>query len=211
MGLEANPIDEPPDDLPGAPPKLRRDRPAELWRLHWEDDPSNPVPKDPGKWRFDAPKGEYPVTYANPGRHHVFVEVYGDTDTRREIQPDQADRKISVATVARDLRLVDLGDALTLSRLGVDGRICTALDYPNTQHWSKRIREWLPDADGIRYNGRKAGRKDNYCLYLDRCADALNWRLAGTVASEHKLVMQACQMFDIVPRVYFSKPGDPWP
>lgn len=204
-------IPVPPERLEHLP-KLHSERPAELWRLHWEDDPSSPEPKDPGRWRFDAPHGEYAVTYANCDRQHIFVEVYGDTEDHREIQPNQADRRISVASLSRSLRLVDLGDAETLARLNLDSRVCTTLDYGRTQLWSRALHGSLSDADGIRYPGRKAARKDNYCFFLDRCRDALSWDLVGTIASERSLVIGACTKFDITPRVYLeAPPEEPWP
>jgi hypothetical protein len=194
------------------PPDLRLDRPAELWRLHWESDPSSPEPKDPGRWRFDAPHAEYPVTYANRERHHIFVEVYGDTDDHREIQPDQADRKISVASLNRPLRLIDLGDAETLAHLRLDSRVSTTIEYSRTQLWSRTLHDSLPYADAIRYPGRKAGREDNFCLFLDRCKDALVWNLVGTIATERALVLSACMKFDITARVYLEgPPTEAWP
>jgi hypothetical protein len=205
-------ISDPPEALSGAPPNLRADRPAELWRLHWEDDPSSPEPKDPGRWRFDAPHGEYPVTYASGEQLHAFVEVYGDTSNHREIQPDQAERRISVGSLNRGLQLIDLGDAETLARLRLDSRIYTTLEYPRCQLWGRAFRRWLRAAEGIRYPGRKAGREDNFCLFLDRCRDALDWHPVGTIATERTLVLRACQKFDIVPRVYLEPGIEPsWP
>lgn len=208
-----------PEQIPVPPerlkrqPDLRRDRPSELWRLHWEDDPSSSSePANPGRWRFDAPHGEYPVTYANCERHHIFVEVYGDTDDHREIQPNQADRRISLASLDRPLKIVDLGDAETLACLRIDSRVYTTLDYPRTQLWSKALHDSLPDADGIRYPGRKAGREDNFCLFLSRCGNALSWNPIGTIASERPLVLAACKKFDITPRIYLeAPPGEAWP
>lgn len=205
-------FDSPPKVLPGRPPNLRTELPAEFWRLHWEPNPNDPKLRNPGRWRFDAPHDEFPVTYANFERHHIFVEVYGDTENRREIAPDQAERKISVATATRELGLIDLGDAQTLSRLRLDGRISSDLDYSTTQLWSHALHDWFPAADGIRYPGRKAGREDNVCLFLDRCAPALQWREIGTIASQRSLVIRACQMFDIIPRVYLEGPPEArWP
>jgi hypothetical protein len=142
----------------------------------------------------------------------VFVEVYGDTDDRREIAPDQADRKISSGQARRDLLLVDLGDAETLARLEIDGRINTTLEYDRTRRWSKALHDGVGDADGIRYPGRKAGREDNFCLFLDRCGDAIAWDLVGTIADQRALVLKACLKFDITPRVYMEpKAAEPWP
>ena len=193
-------------------PNLRLDHPAELWRLHWESDPSSPGAKNPGRWRFDAPQGEYSVTYANCERHHIFVEVYGDTEDHRDIQPDQADRKISVASLDRPLHLVDLGDAETLAHLRLDSRVSTTVEYSRTQLWSRALHDFLPHADGIRYPGRKAGREDNFCLFLDRCKDAITWKPVGTIATERALVLRACMKFDITARVYLEgPPGEAWP
>lgn len=57
-----------------------------MWRLHWEDDPRQPRRYPSGRYRFDAPRGEYPVTYGNRDQLATFREVYGDT---RLIGPEQ--------------------------------------------------------------------------------------------------------------------------
>lgn len=207
-----------PEQIPPAParppgrlPKLRVEQPKELWRLHWESDPNRPPRRGP-RWRFDPPAGDRPVTYTNLERHHIFIEIYGDTTDRRVITPDQAERRISCATVARPLALVDLGDAQTLQRLHTDLRLTSSIDYESTRDWGQRIYEWLTEADGIRYPGRKAGRSDNVVLFLDRCEDALDWEQLGTIATERTLVMAACRMFDIVPLVYLAPaPAKRWP
>ena len=54
---------------------------VEVWRLHWEDldeiitRPANAPPR----YRFDDPRAEYVVTYANFDESGAFVEVYGQT------------------------------------------------------------------------------------------------------------------------------------
>jgi hypothetical protein len=197
----------PPPKLPGPAPKAAFYLPDRLWRLHWEEDPNSPPRYPSGRWRFDAPDGAYPVTYANISEHHVFVEVYGDVDEFQIIE-EQAERKLSYAESSRPLALVDLGDAEVLRALRIDLRICTTVDYERTMAWSKQLREWLPDADGIRYLGRKGGREDNVCLFLDRCAADILWTPCGTLAENEKLVLEASDMFDLA--FDFTVPGH-WP
>jgi hypothetical protein len=175
---------------------LREDQPEKLWRLHWEDDPNLPDRHSAGRWRFDAPDGSYPVTYANLSKQHVFVEVYGDIDDAQLIER-QAERKISYATLRRPIQVIDLGDSETLRALKVDLRICTTVDYQRTMQWGQRLREWSPHAEGIRYLGRKGGREDNYCLFLDRCAGALDWTCCGTLVENEALVLEASDKFNM--------------
>jgi hypothetical protein len=197
----------PPAALPGKRPKLRPDRPDVLWRLHWEEDPNDPPRYPTGKWRFDAPDGSYPVTYASTSELHVFVEVYGDIDDAQIIE-DQAQRRISSATLNRPVDVIDLGDAATLRDLKLDGRVATTRDYTRTMLWSQRLRQWLPEAEGIRYLGRKGGRDENLCLFLDKCADALDWTPYGTLADNEDLVLRASDAFNLT--FDFTIPGI-WP
>ena len=76
---------------PAAPPAaipLVEDAIA-VWRVHKERDPRRPPRYPAGKYRFDAPTSQYPVTYGNVDRLACFAEVYGD---RRQILADQATR-----------------------------------------------------------------------------------------------------------------------
>jgi hypothetical protein len=139
---------------------LREDQPEKLWRLHWEDDPNVPDRHASGRWRFDAPNGSYPVTYANLSEQHVFVEVYGDIDDDQLIER-QADRKLSYATLRRPIQVVDLGDSEILRSLrsclntfwgeglGVGGRIFLGDITP--------VREVLCGGLGLAGAGRAVG------------------------------------------------------
>ncbi|MEN3281506.1 MAG: hypothetical protein V7607_2646 [Solirubrobacteraceae bacterium] len=208
---ERDAISWPPDDPPGGLPRLRVARPPRLWRLHWEPDPTQPVVHNPGRWRFDAPEGQYAVSYANVSEHYVFAEVYCDTDDIHEIGPDQAARRVSYVEVDRDLQVLDLGDASVLSALEIDLRICTTIDYARTRGWALNLRRWLPELDAICYPGRRSGRADNYCLFLDRCGDALQWTADGTLADNEELVLIACELLGLVPRLIFETLGEAWP
>jgi len=201
----------PPTTRPRRLPRLRAEAVPTLWRLHWEDDPLDPARHNPGRWRFDAPAGEHAVSYANVSEHYAFAEVYCDTDGTHEIGPDQANRRISSVAVHGALQVLDLGDAGVLTALGVDLRICTTTDYARTRGWAFNIRQWLPDVQAIRYLGRRSGRADNYCLFLDRCAGVLTWTPHGTLAQNEELVLIACDLLGLVPRLLFEEPDEPWP
>ena len=113
-----------PEPPPGAPASIALVREAvSAWRLHWEADPLFPPVRPTGRYRFDAPAGEFPVLYANRDRLACFAEVYGDTGT---IEAAQGSRHLSLISALRPLRVVALDDAVTRRRCGLDGRIGTA-------------------------------------------------------------------------------------
>lgn len=69
-------LPEPPDRLPV--PFKPEEEELSAWRLHWEQDPLEARRYPTGRYRFDAPKGEYVALYCNADRLAVFAEVYGD-------------------------------------------------------------------------------------------------------------------------------------
>jgi hypothetical protein len=172
------------------------------WRLHSDENPLRVSVHPTGRFRFDAPTGEYAVTYANLDQYACFAEVYGD---EQEIPPTQVDRRLSFLTSARPLRLIQLDDGPHWSSFGLDMSICSSVDYARTQLWSKRLHEWYPDADGIRYLGRHAGVSQNLCLYLDRCADAMSAELEGRLGELRSLVMKAADVWSLAPRIFDSE------
>jgi hypothetical protein len=189
---------DPDDDLIPLPPAdlllpLRLyEEAVTIWRLHWEDDPRAPRRYPTGKYRFDAPAGEYPVTYGNADRLASFAEVYGD---RRQILASEAGRRLSLLSAERPLRLVTLDEAETFHALGLDARISTTKRYTRTQAWSLALHHWLPEADGIRYAGRHAGKHCNYCLFLDRCGgDLAVWR-QGELQDLRQIVLFAARRY----------------
>jgi len=69
----------------------------------------------------------------------------------------------------------------------------------------------LPDVEAIRYPGRKSGMQPNYCLFLDRCGEALTWTSHGTLADNQDLVYVACELFRLAPRVLLEQQEPRWP
>ena len=63
-----------PADLP-APASARLDG----FRLEWRADPLGVTAPSPGRFRFDAPYGSFPVTYTCSDELGCFAEVFGDT------------------------------------------------------------------------------------------------------------------------------------
>ena len=191
-------LPEPPDAPPASLPPLVRDLPT-LWRLHREADPLTPRRYPTGRYRFDAPAGEYPVTYGNGDRLACFLEVYGGPS---RIPATEGGRLLSQLIALRELRLVPLEDPATRRRLDprLDGRIATALQYPVTQRWSRALHAWYPAADGLRYPSRHAGERAlNYCLFLDRCGGAQDVRLhtLGALAELRPTVLVAAERYGL--------------
>lgn len=181
----ADELDRPPGSPPKTLPELRPDDTPLLWRVHAEPDPLVPPSYPRGKFRFDAPAGEYGVTYANVDHEACFAEVYGD---RGLIPADHGDRSLSALLIHRPLQLVALDQGPVLRALGIDARIATTTDYLASMEWSLALHSWYPDADAIRYLGRKATDRLNYCLFLDRCASDLETRQFGQLAQLERMV-----------------------
>lgn len=163
-----------------------------VWRVHQEPDPRLPRRYPIGKYRFDAPAGQYPVTYGNVDRLACFAEVYGD---RWQILADQATRALSLLIARRPLRLIPLDEAAVFLALGLDARVNTTKRYERTQAWSLAFHTWFPDADGIRFSGRKAGNSPNYCLFLDRCAGDLDLYSQGELQDLRAIVLAAAARY----------------
>ena len=190
----------PPDQPPPALPRLKRQRLDASWRLHWEPNPLRRKRHRPGLSRFDAPRGEYAVTYVNEDRMAPFAEVYGD---RRVLTKSEAQRRWSRIHATRPLRILQLDAEGVAAAFGLDLRIATELDYERTQGWSAAWHDWYPKADGIRYLGRKAMKHLNYALFLDRCGADLAYKTEGKLIEMWTDGLRACARHGIVPELYF--------
>jgi hypothetical protein len=178
----------PPKGQPDELPELFEVSLSAAWRIHSEPDPRNPPSYPRGKWRFDAPDGEYGVTYCNLDPYAAFAEVYGDT---RSIAPNQAGRSLSTIWSERALQVVTLDNSETLAKLDLDLKISTCTEYSRTMAWSKALHRWYPKADGIQYLGRHATTRLNLCLLLDRCAGVLDFETEGRLGKLRSRVLRA--------------------
>ena len=192
----ADVLPEPPAEAPGAIALVTEA--VSVWRLHWEADPLHPPVHTVGRYRFDAPAGEFPVLYGNRERLACFAEVYGDTAT---IEAAQGSRHLSLVSTLRPLHLVALDDATTRRRCGLDGRIGTAKQYAVTQRWSRTFHAWFPEADGLRYNSRHAGEQHNYALFLDRCAADLAVYPQGQLQDLRRVVLFAADTYALAVKI----------
>jgi RES domain len=136
-----------------------------------EADPRAPKVWDPGRWRFDAPAAEYPVTYTGATFEVCVAEKFQDT---RLIEAGHASQRVWQVTSSRPLRLIPVDQSLVQAQLGTDARIWTEVHYRVTQQWGLALHSWYPDADGIRYTPRHTQEQTSFALYLDRCASTLS-------------------------------------
>jgi hypothetical protein len=60
----------------------------------------------------------------------------------------------------------------------------------------------VPRGDGISYLGRHAAKHLNFCLFLDRCADALGFESEGTLADLKPHVLRAANAYNLAPRLF---------
>lgn len=209
MAPGPKPIPLPPGVAPSNLPALVADPLDALWRLHWEPDPRAPNAHPTGRFRFDAPDGEYLVTYGSDDRFACFGEVYGD---RQSIPPTDMARKLSSIRANRPLRFITLDDGETLKALHseLDGRVASDIHYTVTRAWSLALHAWYKDADGIRYVARHGTPHLNRCLFLDRCASSLEVEEEGELGELRDLVVRACDAYALAPRLFESRDPGGW-
>lgn len=200
MSLDRFAIPLPPEEPPGRLPPLEEQLLEASWRIHADARPLEPRRHPAGKFRFDAPSGEYPVTYVNLDRHACYAEVFGDI---LEIPPWAGGRFLSKIRSSRPLRLITLDRAEVQKAFGLDLNICSSLDYARTRVWSHVWHEWYPRADGIRYLGRHAVEQRNLCLFLDRCSEHLAADLEGVLRDFRRDGLIAAHKYSLTPRLFF--------
>ncbi|HEX6700936.1 MAG TPA: RES family NAD+ phosphorylase [Gaiellaceae bacterium] len=164
------------------------------FRLDWHEDPLALRRYPKGKFRFDAPRGEFSVIYLCSDDVGCFAEVFGDT---RYIDVPDGKRRLFAIASSRPLRLLDLMDGSCLMTFDLDARICTMKPYRRPQLWSRAFHEWYPKLDGLRYVPRHATGKTNYCLYLDRCATDLRPDDRGPIERDVDLLERAVDAYPL--------------
>lgn len=190
--LGGDQLPEPPERLPAAFDLTEEQLSA--WRLHRGENPLEVRRHPKGRYRFDAPSGEYATLYCNADRLAVLAEVYGDV---RIIEAGQRGRKLSHIISEEDLHLVPLDDPGAQKLLGLDGRIGMSRQYPTTQAWALALHRWFPEADGIRYLSRHAGENRNYCLFSERCARKLRVEERGEISTLRNIVLLAADRYHL--------------
>lgn len=146
--------------------------------------------------RFDALAGQYPILYANDSEVGVFAEVY--VDRARRLGPEDADRHLVELAPTSPLPLVDLLSDEILKDLKLDERISTGDDYERCQQWALKIYEEWPEAMGIRYGARCAGRRtSNVALFAERCEEELNLESLGRLKDLEEIVLSATDRYGL--------------
>jgi hypothetical protein len=181
-------LPDPPASKPAAAPALLHVRLDDHVRIHAEPDLLSKPANRPGRYRFDAPAGEYPVTYTAASFDACVAEKFQD---RRVVEQRRLTEQVSLVSSLRDLRLVPFHDSVMLARLGLDARIWTTIDYPASQRWSLRLHAWFPTADGIYYRPRHAHEQLACCLFLDRCRSHLDVRPDGELGADRDRLLTA--------------------
>jgi hypothetical protein len=182
-------------------PELTKRSLARAWRIHRKNPALDTRTYASGKYRFDAPAGQFPASYVSLDRHAVYAEVFGDS---REIPPSAAERRLTEVSASRLLSLVSLDTAPGRAAFELDLRICSTLDYQRTRIWSAAFHRWYPEADGICYLGRHAGEALNVCLYLDRCLPALSAVDQGTLKEDRRHGLVAAHRYRLAPRLFID-------
>lgn len=204
MASTTSPVPAPPERRPARLPSLETQPLGDAWRIQGgTGNPLRPRRHSAGKFRFDAPAGEYPVTYVNLDRHAAYAEVFGDA---REIPLSAANRRLFRVSATRPLRVVALDRGTVLSAFGLDLNVSASRDYARTRPWSLALHRWYPEADAIRYLGRHAAEKLNLCLFLDRCGPALTATEVGKLADLRRDGLIAAHRYHLAPRLFVGVP-----
>jgi len=107
-----------------------------------------------GRFRFDAPRGEFGVLYAGQDEACAFIEAFGDPlDIRILSYRVLAEYCLSSVRTARPLRLVDLTGP-GLRQVGADARLTGGDDYAYSQVWAASLWRHPDQVDGLLYRAR---------------------------------------------------------
>jgi len=148
------------------------------------------------RYRFDAPTGQYPILYTNDSEVGVFAEVY--TDRGRRLGPEDADRHLVKLVPTSPLPLVDLLSDEILRDFRLDERVSSGDDYERCQQWALKIHEEWPEAMGIRYGARCAGRQtSNVALFVERCGERLDLESLGRLKDLEEIVLGATDRYGL--------------
>ena len=190
-----------PGDRPDELPELRGGPLEQAWRLHWEDDPTLERRHPTGRYRFDAPAGEFGVTYVGDDPLAVFAETYAKA---LACWPrPKPDASAAGCRSTRPLQLLPM-DAMTVAAaFGLDNRISTEKPYARTQAWSAAWHSWYPRARRPRVSRAQERPAAHLLPVLDRCADALEFELEGTLEALRTDGLRACYRYRITPALYF--------
>ena len=133
-----------------------------------------------GRYRFDAPAGQYGVLYCGDDPYCAFIETFGhDTGINVVSLGDLRARTLARIELRRPLSLVDLTGA-GLARIGADNQLCDG-DYTVAQQWALALHDHPDQPDGINFRSRHD--PSHLCTAVfDRAKDALTATTLGSLA-----------------------------
>lgn len=133
-----------------------------------------------GRYRFDAPAGQYGVLYCGDDPHCAFIETFGhDTGINVVSLSDLRARSLARIELQRPLSLVDLTGA-GLARIGADNQLCDG-DYTIAQQWALALHNHPDQPDGISFRSRHDPSRLCAAIF-DRAKDALTATSLGSLA-----------------------------
>lgn len=118
---------------------------------------------------------ERAVWYASTSLQGALAESFG----RLGVIDRESDRRVVVAHVTRDLRLLDLV-GVAARRMGLTQEIASSTDYACCQAWARAFYAQYRHLVGVRWRGRQAG---SVCVVLTDRAP----RSALALDSDHEL------------------------
>ncbi|HEX4447144.1 MAG TPA: RES family NAD+ phosphorylase [Polyangiaceae bacterium] len=141
--------------------------------------------------RFDAPAGEFGVSYVAKDVHGAFIETFGHaTGVRFVTEREIAARGLARITTSRPLRLADLR-AEGLARMGADAALTSGPDYAMARRWARAIHAHPRGADGILYRARHDPARACAAIF-DRAGAVVTARPMGSLlARKHRALLAA--------------------
>lgn len=178
-GLKPHPT--PPADLNQRAPLIRNHE--GLWyRIHWADKPAIYFGKSCTS-RFDAPGQEFGVLYMAEQDFGAFIETFGqETGVRSITRSALGERKLSLLTTDRPLKLINLAGRGGLARIGADLRLCSD-GHDLSQMWSLALHQHPVHADGILYSLRHDSAQLG-CALFDRYSGKVKEECLGHMDSQ---------------------------
>lgn len=147
-------------------------------------------------YRFDAPTGEYGVLYLGADPHVTFIESFQIAGIRPVITESKLrERSLSRIRIRRAVRLLNLAESGSLTRIGADARILTA-SYAVSQRWSRAIRNHRDSPDGILYCPRHDPARLAAALF-DQVADDISAETVGTWLDQKPLLAEVLDTYGV--------------
>jgi hypothetical protein len=148
--------------------------------------------------RWNDPLNQYGVLYVGVDAHVAFIESYGRTEDRREIQRQERERlnlgRLTVTTEelskkflveitsSRELRFVEV-DGSSLVKIGTDANLVSG-SHAISRPWARAFYEHPAQVDGICYRSRHDNSRFCYAIFDRVTRDTLTENKRGTLIQQ---------------------------